>query len=81
MSKKILTPTGEAFTSLVPKIVDVKPAGCQILVEILTPQEMANTSIALSDKTDLKVPLQGYVRAVGPKFSSDDWGYGVGDRV
>lgn len=64
-----------------PKLVDVKPTGSQILVEILTAQELANTNITISDKTDLKVPLQGYVRATGPGFKAEDWGYKVGDRV
>jgi hypothetical protein len=65
----------------VPKIKDVKPCGSQVLVEILTPQELMGTNLAVSNKVDLKVPLQGYVRAVGPGFKSDDWGFGLGDRV
>lgn len=68
-------------TPRVPEIVGVKPTGSQVLVEMLTVQEMANTNITISENTDLKVARQGYVRAVGPKFKSDDWGYDVGDRV
>lgn len=89
MSKsKILTATGTVYDSsvigaetLVPKIKLVKPTGSQVLVEILTPQEMMGTNLTVSDKVDLKVPLQGYVRATGPAFKADDWGFGVGDRV
>jgi co-chaperonin GroES (HSP10) len=65
----------------VPKVKDVKPCGSQVLVEILTPQELMGTNITLSDKTELKVPLQGYVRAVGPAVKLQDWGFNVGDRV
>ena len=65
----------------VPKVVNVKPCGSQVLIEMLTVQELAGTTIAISEKTDLKVPLQGYVRATGPGFKPDDWGFKVGDRV
>jgi co-chaperonin GroES (HSP10) len=65
----------------VPKITGVKPCGSQVLIEFLTVQELANTNIAISENTDLKLPLQGYIRATGPSFKSDDWGFKVGDRV
>lgn len=88
---KILTTDHDTFAAAdlpivgqgcnVPKIKDVKPCGSQVLVEILTPQEMMGTSLSVSDKLDLKVPLQGYVRATGPNFKAADWGFGVGDRV
>lgn len=68
-------------TPLIPNVVAVKPCGSQVMVEMLTVQELAGTKIAISEKTDLKVPMQGYVRAVGPGFKSDDWGFKVGDRV
>lgn len=67
--------------NLVPAIKGIKPTGSQILIEMLTVQELANTPITISDKTDLKVPLQGYVRATGPGYRPDDWGFKVGDRV
>jgi hypothetical protein len=86
---KILSATGENFDtgltvvggSTVPKIVGVKPCGSQVLIEILTQQEMLGTSLAVGDKLDLKVPLQGYIRAAGPNFKSVDYGFDVGDRV
>lgn len=65
----------------VSKITGVKPVASQVLVEILTPQEIMGTSLAISEKTDLKVPLQGYVKAVGPSFVGSSWGFDVGDRV
>ena len=87
---KILTPGNEFAPQevfnlgqhkSVPKIASVKPCGSQVLVEMLTAQELANTPITISEKTDLKVPLQGYIRATGPGFKSEDWGFKVGDRV
>ena len=88
---KILTPAslslgsevpiiGESFQST-PEIKALQPCGSQVLVEILTAQELANTKITISEKTDLKVPLQGYIRAAGPGFKPDDWGFKIGDRV
>lgn len=79
MSKKIVGLDGECI-STVKSVSGVKPCGSQVLVEILTPQELMNTNLSLSEKTDLKVPLQGYIRAVGPSFN-EAFGYKVGDRV
>ena len=86
--KKIITPEGLSLPGMViseyprsPKIVGVRPIGSQVLVEILTVQELSNTNITISEKTNLQVPLQGYIVAVGPGFKSVDWGYDVGDRV
>jgi hypothetical protein len=64
-----------------PEVTGVKPCGSQVLIEMLTAQELANTNITISEKTDLKVPLQGYVRAAGPNFKPDEWGFKIGDRV
>mgnify|MGYP003335797934 CR=1 FL=1 len=79
MSKKIVGVDGECLTSI--KLVKgVVPCNSQVLVEILTPQELMNTNLTISEKTDLKVPLQGYIKAVGPTFN-DAFGFKVGDRV
>ncbi len=72
---------GQTKVTSVPKITGVKPCGSQVLVEVLTVQELANTPITISEKTDLKVPLQGYVRATGPGYKGDEWGFKIGDRV
>lgn len=71
----------DTVVSTVPKITSVKPIGSQVLIEILTPQELMGTSLTLSNKTEVKVALQGYIRAVGPCFRPDQWGFNVGDRV
>jgi hypothetical protein len=65
----------------VPKISGVKPTGSQVLIEILTPNELMGTKLAITDKVDLKVPLQGYIKSVGPSFNPETWGFNVGDRV
>lgn len=91
VKSKILAPSGLSISSTpiigqqtftpVPEITGVQPCGSQVLIEMLTVQELANTSISISEKTDLKVPLQGYVVAAGPGFKTEDWGFKVGDRV
>ena len=85
---KLLDATGgvllgtEQYTPYsVPGVNGAKPTGSQVLIEILHPQELLGTSIPISDKTEVKVPLQGYVRAVGPAVKLEDWGFKVGDRV
>lgn len=79
MAKKILGVDGDVLSST-PAVKCVKPCNTQVLVELLTAQELMNTSLKLKDGTDPKVPMQGYVRAVGPSFT-DTWGFKVGDRV
>jgi hypothetical protein len=35
----------------------------------------------LTEKTDLKVPLQGYIVAMGPTCKGEDYGFTIGSRV
>jgi len=79
MTKKIVGIDGAEFCSI-PAVTNVHPCGSQVLIEMLTPQELMNTTLMIKDGTDPKVPMQGYVRAVGPTFS-ESWGFKVGDRV
>jgi len=79
---KLITPHEDLdLGQSVPNLAGVTPAGSQILIEFLTPQELMNTSIIVTDKTEAKVPLQGYIRAVGPSVKCEDWGFKIGDRV
>lgn len=86
---KILSPVGSAYESeltvvggsTVPKVVGVRPCGAQVMIEFLTSQELLGTSLTVGDKLDLKMPMQGYVRAVGPNFHASDWGFNIGERV
>jgi len=74
--------SGEPLEALpqVPDISNVKPAGTQVLVERLTPQEQsgAKTIQVLDDAKQGGAP-QGYVLDFGPKV--EGWGFEVGDRV
>jgi co-chaperonin GroES (HSP10) len=64
----------------VKKIKNVKPVGSQVLVELLTEQEMMGTKLTLTGKTHNGCP-QGYVLAVGPGMKNlADWGFNIGDR-
>lgn len=89
VKSKILTPVGSAFSnelsivggSAVPKVAGVRPCGAQVLIEFLTSQELLGTNLSVGDKIDLKVPMQGYVRAAGPNFRPSDYGFDIGDRV
>jgi hypothetical protein len=79
-SNAVLLDEPKAYS--VPKVIGATPSGSQVLIELLHPQELMETQLHLAtDKVDLKVPLQGYVRAVGPGVNLNDWGFQVGDRV
>lgn len=74
---------GEVISS-VPKVSGVKPTGSQVLIEFLTAQELSGvTTLVVTTKNDgpTKVPLQGYVRDIGPNVHPEAWGFKVGDRV
>ena len=83
MAKKLLVSGNEEITTREPYpcVKSAKPCGSLLLVEVLTPEELMGTSFSLSGKTDLKVPLQGYIRAIGPSVKAEDWGFKVNDRV
>ena len=63
------------------KVKEVRPCGSQVLVELFTSQETLSGLIQINEKTDLKQPLQGIIRSVGPSFESKHYGFNVGDRV
>jgi len=66
---------------VVPHICGVKPCGSQVLVELLTDQELLNTRLSLGNKKRSMEEFQGYIRAVGPSLKAQDWGFKIGDRV
>jgi hypothetical protein len=78
---KLVTANGEEIHTPMPTVKGVLPCGAQVLLEVLTPQELMNTTLSVGTNADPKVPLQAYVRAAGPAFKSADWGFKVGDRV
>jgi hypothetical protein len=62
------------------KITGYKPVASQILIEILTAQEVSGTKIYVEKDVKLGAP-QAYIRGFGPSFKPEDWGYNMGDRV
>lgn len=78
---KLVNQDGEEMHSPMPKIVGVSPCGAQVLLELLTHQEMMNTCLTVTGEADRTVPHQAYVRSAGPNFKAQDWGFKVGDRV
>jgi co-chaperonin GroES (HSP10) len=62
------------------KVTGCKPCGSQILIELLTTQELANTKLFLTNKKQ-KDDFQAIVLAVGPSIKTENYGFNVGDRV
>lgn len=68
--------------SEVGKVVGCKPCGNQVLIELLTTQEMANTKLILNNNSKrLGAEYQAIVLAVGPQVNYESFGFKVGDRV
>lgn len=97
MSKRGIINTGPAIPALVgsdgeelftplPKVKEVKPCGSLVLLEILTQQEVLGTRFTIMEG---KSPMAGagvgapqaWVRATGPGFKEDTYGFKTGDRV
>jgi len=78
---KLVGANGKEVCSPMPTVKGVVPCGSQVLLEVLTAQELMNTVLSVGSNSDPKVPLQAYVRATGPAFKSADWGFKIGDRV
>jgi hypothetical protein len=69
-------------TPAAPKIKSVEPTGSQILVELLTSQELLGTSMIVNDNTAANAGApQGYVLKFGPTLAADNWGIKIGSRV
>ena len=65
----------------VPPVVGVKPCGQQILVELLSVQEMMNTNLILNNNTKNHAEYQAYVLDHGPAVDPSIYGFSRGDRV
>lgn len=63
----------------VPEVVDARPAGGLVMVELLTPQEILGTSLHVGENTVAGAP-QGYILELGPRLEGG-WGFKKGDRV
>lgn len=67
-------------SSPVPRIKKVTPIGSQILVELLTSQEMLGTNMIVNDQSEVSSPPQAYIVEIGPSLPKE-WNVKVGDRV
>lgn len=56
------------------------PVGSQVLLELLTAQEIMNTKLHLNNNKPTN-EYQAFVLATGPNFDGAAWGFKVGDRV
>ena len=79
MSKKIITDECENSCNLGP-VKSVKPLGTQVLLELLTAQEMLGTKVIVNDMVQHK-EFHGIVVAVGNCLDMSKQGFKVGDRV
>lgn len=62
------------------KVEGRKAAGSYLLVELLEPAEILNTSFALGGNTQVDAP-QAYVLDIGPSLDAERYGVQVGDRI
>lgn len=74
-SKKV-----EKLSLEVNEVKGCRPVGSQILLELLTAQEIMNTKLHLRNNKATN-EYQAFVLACGPSITSENWGFKVGDRV
>lgn len=79
-AKNVAKLNAEKLNLEVKEIKGCRPVGSQVLVELLTAQEMMNTNLILKDNRQ-KAEFQGFVLACGPTLTPESWGFNVGDRV
>lgn len=70
----------ESLKFEVNEVKGCKPVGSQVLLELLTAQEIMNTRLHLNNNKPTN-EYQAFVKAVGPNLNADVWGFKVGDRV
>jgi hypothetical protein len=83
MNKNIIATPAQAV-SKVPSIKGVKPVGSQVLVELLTPQEILGTELYIPEEgkgRTINGAPQGYILDGGPLVDFASWGFKKGDRV
>ena len=66
---------------MIGRVTEVQPIGFNVLVEMLTANEILNTKFALAENTTSGEAPQGYVLAVGPAVEAEKFGFKAGDRV
>jgi co-chaperonin GroES (HSP10) len=64
------------------KVTGCKPCGNQVLIELLTTQEMANTKLILNNTNKRAgAEYQAIILGIGPQVDNKSYGFAVGDRV
>ena len=66
---------------MIGRVTAVKAVGYNVLVEMLTANEIMNTKFALAENAVSGEAPQGYVLDIGPGVEVDKLGFKVGDRV
>jgi co-chaperonin GroES (HSP10) len=79
-NKLDLSMTTSPTVKAAPKIKGLHPLGSNILIELLTSQELFGANIIVSDDTQFEGPPQAYVLEVGPA-ATDEIKSLVGKRV
>ncbi len=78
---KLVNADGSEVSASAPKIKGVKPVNNQVLIEMLTKNEVLNTNLYVGDGgVDAVGAPQAYILAIGPGVNKD-LNLKVGDRV
>jgi co-chaperonin GroES (HSP10) len=80
MSKECCGESNKCQTVEIKSASVVIPTGNQILLELLTAQEILGTKIIVNDSKTYK-EFQAIVLAEGPLAKCDQYGFKIGDRV
>lgn len=80
MSKESCCGESKKCSSEIKSVSAVKPTGNQILLELLTAQEVLNTKIIVNESKAYK-EFQAIILAEGPLAKGEQYGFKVGDRV
>lgn len=76
---KLVLPEGVETSQLTP-VTACRPCGSQVLLELLTVQEMMGTELFLKN-TKTHNEYQAIVLSLGPNLDPSVYGFKVGDRV
>ena len=83
---KICDAAGEPIVNQVPVVCGATPTGSQVLIELLTPQEIMGTNLHIGDSAEGLGAPQAYIKKLGPRVVFDNasdkpWGFSENDRV
>ncbi len=65
---------------MIKKVVNAKATGQSVLVELLSANDVMETSLHLGEKTKVEAP-QAYIVDIGPQVDREKFGVTVGDRI